>query len=107
MSECVHMYLVLSLSRAAVSRSIPCLCRYFFKQDQWGSRDFIACQGPLDGNAKGVSTVNDFWQLIWEQSVSVIAMVTRLVENGKVSSLFLSCSRLFIDVGRCVNYLSC
>nr|XP_006812581.1 PREDICTED: tyrosine-protein phosphatase non-receptor type 13-like [Saccoglossus kowalevskii] len=39
---------------------------------------YIACQGPLP------HTTGDFWQMIWEQKVEVIAMVTMDMENGKV-----------------------
>ncbi|XP_070545261.1 tyrosine-protein phosphatase non-receptor type 13-like isoform X2 [Ptychodera flava] len=39
---------------------------------------YIACQGPLP------HTTDDFWQMIWEQEVNVIAMVTMDMENGKV-----------------------
>ena len=40
--------------------------------------DIIASQGPLP------STVDHFWQMIIEQGVKVIGMVTQEVENGKI-----------------------
>ncbi|XP_077999364.1 tyrosine-protein phosphatase non-receptor type 13-like isoform X2 [Glandiceps talaboti] len=40
--------------------------------------NYIACQGPLP------HTTGDFWQMIWEQEVDTIAMVTLDIENGKV-----------------------
>ncbi|XP_038202633.1 tyrosine-protein phosphatase non-receptor type 13 isoform X4 [Arvicola amphibius] len=45
-----------------------------------GTQEFvyIACQGPLP------TTVGDFWQMVWEQSSTVIAMMTQEVEGEKV-----------------------
>ena len=38
----------------------------------------LVFQGPLP------NTVQDFWQMVWEQEVVVIAMVTLEQEGGKV-----------------------
>lgn len=34
--------------------------------------------------APNSKSLGDFWQLIWEQNVSVIVMLIKLVEKGKV-----------------------
>ncbi|CAF3639463.1 unnamed protein product [Adineta steineri] len=39
-------------------------------------REYIACQGPLK------TTINDHWQMIWEQNVTFIIMLTDLIERG-------------------------
>ncbi|XP_078533352.1 receptor-type tyrosine-protein phosphatase mu-like [Lissotriton helveticus] len=39
---------------------------------------FIACQGPSP------ETVEDFWQMVWQEKSSLIVMLTGLVEQNKV-----------------------
>lgn len=39
---------------------------------------YICTQGPLS------NTLTDFWQMIWEQAVSVIVMLTKEVEAGRI-----------------------
>ncbi|XP_016099746.1 tyrosine-protein phosphatase non-receptor type 21-like [Sinocyclocheilus grahami] len=41
---------------------------------------YIASQGPLS------STCQDFWQMVWEQGVAIIAMVTAEEEGGREKS---------------------
>ncbi|XP_064420995.1 tyrosine-protein phosphatase non-receptor type 21 [Latimeria chalumnae] len=42
--------------------------------EEW---DYIATQGPLQ------NTCQNFWQMVWEQGVTIIAMVTSEEEGGK------------------------
>nr|XP_020469685.1 tyrosine-protein phosphatase non-receptor type 21 isoform X2 [Monopterus albus] len=42
--------------------------------------NYIATQGPMS------NTCQDFWQMVWEQGVSIIAMVTAEEESGREKS---------------------
>lgn len=53
------------------------LCRLTL-QGYNSNREYIATQGPLP------STLNDFWQMVWEQGVKGIVMVTNCSEKGRV-----------------------
>ena len=44
-------------------------------------REYIASQGPIP------STIDDFWRMVWEQSVSIIVMLTLAKEDGRVGTL--------------------
>ncbi|XP_029419920.1 tyrosine-protein phosphatase non-receptor type 20 [Nannospalax galili] len=39
---------------------------------------YIATQGPLP------ETIDDFWQMVWENNSNVIAMITREIEDGVI-----------------------
>lgn len=54
---------------------------------------YIATQGPL------VSTIPDFWQMIWEQRCVAIVMLTPLAEEG-----VNQCARYWPDEGSCTYH---
>jgi len=49
----------------------------FLPDCQGKGKVYIACQGPLQ------STVPDFWALVYQENVSVVVMLAKLVEAGK------------------------
>ncbi|WAQ98311.1 PTPRA-like protein [Mya arenaria] len=42
---------------------------------------YVASQGPMESN------MEDFWQMIWEQNIQTVVMVTNLVEETKMKCL--------------------
>lgn len=54
---------------------------------------YIAAQGPLP------HTCAQFWQVVWDQKLSLIVMLTTLTERGRVSALI---SDSDVCMSRCV-----
>lgn len=46
-----------------------------------GKHEYIAAQGPKD------NTVRDFWGMVHDYNVRTVVMLTKLVEDGKVSAM--------------------
>ncbi|XP_019507306.1 PREDICTED: receptor-type tyrosine-protein phosphatase R isoform X2 [Hipposideros armiger] len=67
---------------------------------------FIATQGPM------INTVNDFWQMVWQEDSPVIVMITKLKEKNEKCVLYWPEKRgiygkvevLVISVNECENY---
>ncbi|XP_067684835.1 receptor-type tyrosine-protein phosphatase alpha-like [Haliotis asinina] len=57
---------------------------------------YIATQGPKPG------TVPDFWRMVWQEDVTQIAMLTRLMEMNKKK-----CEQYWPDGGKSETYGSC
>jgi len=54
-----------------------------FLNQGYGGKEkaFIATQGPM------INTVNDFWQMVWQEDSPVIVMITKLKEKNEVQQL--------------------
>jgi len=52
-----------------------------FSQGYQFKRAYIATQGPLE------DTTEDFWRMLWENNCTVVVMMTKLQEMGRVRYL--------------------
>lgn len=64
-------------SLSLVGSLCACIQNQLLGPDE-NSKTYIASQGCLD------ATVNDFWQMVWQENTRVIVMTTREVEKGRV-----------------------
>ncbi len=75
---------------------LPCYCLSFNVlciQGYGGAAStYIATQCPQD------ITVGDFWQMVWEQEVGVVVMLTGLVEGFRVSNGCIWFTSLHVNV---------
>ncbi|KAB0365728.1 hypothetical protein FD754_009884, partial [Muntiacus muntjak] len=75
-------------------------------QESGKEKAFIATQGPM------INTVNDFWQMVWQEDSPVIVMITKLKEKNEKCVLYWPEKRgiygkvevLVISVNECDNY---
>ena len=49
-----------------------------FSQGYGLPKSYIATQGPKP------NTLDDFWEMVWNENSSIIVMLFKCVENGKV-----------------------
>ena len=50
---------------------------HFYTNHRKSPPAYIASQGPMS------NTINDFWLMIWNESVSCVVMITKLIERSK------------------------
>ncbi|PVD25033.1 hypothetical protein C0Q70_15530 [Pomacea canaliculata] len=68
---------------------LPCMLLYM--KGYHNEKTYIAAQGPRD------NTVVDFWRMVWQEQVTQIIMLTKLIEAGKcISSQSPESSKAFV-----------
>ena len=69
-----------------------------FKQGLRDANQFIATQGPKP------NTLSDFWEMIWCQNSSVIVMLCKCKEKGKVL-IELVLNPIFFSLNFCLEFV--
>lgn len=67
-------------ARVRLQQTSPNACDYVnasYLHAKDSNKYYIATQGPLPG------TTRDFWQIIWENDVQIVVMLTKTVEEGQ------------------------
>lgn len=67
----------LSLLQVPAPLTLSCLLSQGYHGEE---KAFIATQGPM------VNTVNDFWQMAWQEEAPAIVMITKLKEKNEVGA---------------------
>ena len=65
---------------ASFKRRLLTMCLQF-KSEESFSKTYLATQGPLS------NTINDFWQMVWQEESQIILMITHEEEKGRVKML--------------------
>ena len=85
LAACTFMPSVVQSVCACGHRAFPADCRFSvgvcYRQGYRYKKAYIATQGAL------AETTEDFWRMLWEHNSTIVVMLTKLREMGRVSVL--------------------
>lgn len=81
---CVDLY---QINQPSYCDFCCCIYQVTVRGKEWS---YIASQGPLS------STCQDFWQMVWEQGVAIIAMVT--AEEVKIKHIWMHVKDMWLSL---------